>query len=201
MVFPSPNTGSDGARIYHLMSVGFAIAIGAVLAALSARTRVVCTVIVLLALASWQRACVEEWRVASNQLYRLQTEFPRIGGELSAQSYALIAAPDRIGRVPFARNANGALLLAYSGDRERISQMIISTDLGVWEWWRYSADGVVRKHLTKREDAPAAPTQFYCFNGDSLQHLGHWQSSTQESWDSRWRNEFARACPNLRYGR
>ncbi|TAG79112.1 MAG: hypothetical protein EAZ24_06110 [Burkholderiales bacterium] len=201
VVFPSPNIGSDGARIYHLMAVGFAIAIGAAAAAQSARLQFAFAIGVLLALAFWQRAAVEEWRIASNEMHRLQNEIPRLGNSLLAKDYALVVAPDRIGRVPFARNANGALLLAYSGDRERVSQMIISTDLGAWEWWKLSADGVVRKHLTKREDAPAAPTQFFCFNGSSLQALGFWQSATQADWNERWRDALHRACPNLNYGR
>jgi hypothetical protein len=200
-VFPSPNAGSDGARIYHLMAAGFAFAIGIALGARATRVRLALSFIALTSLAVWQRAAVEEWRVASNQMLRLQAEIPKLGETLAPHDYALLVVADRIGRVPFARNANGALLLEYSADRERISQMIISTDLGVWEWWTLGADGAVRKHLTKRVDAPAAPTKFYCFDGKTLQSLGYWQSNTQPDWDARWRRALARACPNLHYGR
>jgi hypothetical protein len=197
LVFPSPDGFADGWRVYHLMSVGVAIVAAAAFAT-SGAVKTLFALAFLVALGVWQRAAVEEWRGASDSMVRLQSEIKRLGDSLPSSEYGLVVAPDRIGRVPFARNANGGLLLAYSGDRERISQMIVTTDAGVWEWHTLSNEGVVKK-LTTRADVPAAPTQFYCFNGQSLVSLGFWKSPDIADWQRRWRNAFDAHCPTLIY--
>jgi hypothetical protein len=197
LVFPSPDGSADGWRVYHLMSFGIAIVAAAAFAA-SGKAQTLLVLVSFVALGVWQRAAVEEWRGASNAMVRLQSEIKRLGDSLPSHEYGLVVAPDRIGRVPFARNANGGLLLAYSGDRERISQMIITTDAGVWEWLALSNEGVVKK-LTMRADVPAAPTQFYCFNGQSLVPLGFWKSPDIADWQRRWASAFGGHCSSLTY--
>lgn len=196
-VFPSPDGARDGWRVFHLASVGIALVVASAFVLPKNGGRVL-VVIALVSLASWQRAAVEEWRVASNAMLLLQSEIKRIGASMSRENYGLLAVPDALGRVPFARNAQGGLLLEYSGDQERISQMIIATDDTIREWRKLSDEAVVKK-LTTRSDAPAAPTIFYCFNGRRLVELGFWRSTDQADWDTRWRNALSVNCPGIGY--
>lgn len=198
IVFPHPDGGRDGWRMYHLISVGIAIVAAAALLGVKKRTAIAVVCVGMISLAVWQRAAVEEWRHASNTMMRLQSEIKRVGESAKEADYALLAVPDALGRVPFARNAQGGLLLAHSGDRERISQMIIATDDTLREWKTLSDEGVV-KRLTKRASAPDAPTVFYCFDGTRLINLGFWRSTTQADWDSRWQGALHANCPVIKY--
>jgi hypothetical protein len=147
----------------------------------------------LIALSNWQRVAVEDWRAASNAMNRLHTAITQLGSTLPVSDFGLIVVPDRVGPVPFARNANGALLMPYTGDRERGSQLVIATEHTLPDWFRLSQQSIVKK-LTPRADVPDAPTRFFCFDGKALIALGFWKSANQGDWDRSWQTALRAHC-------
>ncbi len=56
-------------------------------------------------------AALRTWRTAGTQMSELVASLARLHKSLRPDGYAIVIAPDAIGAAPFARNANGALVL------------------------------------------------------------------------------------------
>jgi hypothetical protein len=196
-VVPTPDGSRDGWRVYHLYTVGLTIACATIIEQRT-RARMTLAICAMASLAIWQRSAVEEWRVASNAMYRLQSEITTLGRSMHPNDYALLVLPDAIGRVPFARNAQGALMLVHSGDRERLTQMVAATDDTLKEWRAHIHEQVLNKILLNPPRS-GAPTTFYCFNGYKLMPVGFWVSATNAGWREKWIDVLAHTCPNIAY--
>jgi hypothetical protein len=195
VVAPAPDGARDGWRVYHLSALGLAIACAGFIER-RGPMRVVLVTITIISLAMWQRATVEEWRLASNAMFRLQSEITRLGKSMPKDEYALLVLPDAIGRIPFARNAQGALMLPYRNDRERLTQMVATTELTLPEWRKLMSERVLYKMLPNWTGVEA-PSAYYCFNGTQLLPLSFWTSQSDTEWKRRWSDALGASCPNI----
>lgn len=68
---------------------------------------------------------LRDWRIAGGQMAQLIAALPVLKKSLQPGGYGLVVAPDAIGSAPFARNAQGAMLLPPIAEHELLSRMIV----------------------------------------------------------------------------
>ncbi len=201
-----PPTGGDGYRLYYLTAVGAALALSATPSAARGRWPTVALLALVVACAQWQSRTAREWTQASASMDAALRGLRGVAASLPATDYALVLMPDRLGHVPFARNAQGALP-DFAGQWRTTegasgwprSRLIVFTPPQLAEWQRLANEGVVPR-LAEREDAPENPTRYYCFDERSgaLRDVGYWTPTDPLVWSARWRHAVAAQCPALR---
>ena len=65
------------------------------------------------------------WRSAGVQMGQLVVALPVLSASIASDGYAIVIAPDSIGPVPFARNANGAMALPPIQAEPLLSKLIV----------------------------------------------------------------------------
>lgn len=68
---------------------------------------------------------LRDWRTAGTQMGQLVAMLPGLNRSPGAEGYTFVFAPDAIGAVPFARNANGAMVLPPIQRQPLLSNMIV----------------------------------------------------------------------------
>jgi hypothetical protein len=70
-------------------------------------------------------AALRDWRIAGTQMGQLVTALRELKPAIRSDGYAFVIAPDAVGAVPFARNANGAMVLPPIQPQPLLSSMIV----------------------------------------------------------------------------
>ena len=195
--FPAAPGDGDGYRLYYLATIGIAL-IAASASTSPSRIAPLVLLALLGALATWQAWVSDEWSRASREMKGSEAALRRTAIALPPQDYGLVLLPDHMAHVPFARNAQGALpklsgLAAPTVDV--LNHLVAFTPPQIDEWHRLAQQDVVRK-ITSRDDAPARPTQYFCYDPrtQNLQALGFWDPGTLEDWRRKWRESVAATC-------
>jgi hypothetical protein len=194
--FHAPMIASDGLRVYTVASVGLVL-----LCAMAACHRVGAGVLLVLIVtsAAMQREVNSRWWRASDSAIALTTQMRSVTAALPDSDYMLAIVPDRIGIVPFVRNAQGAMLTQPVQPWGLTTHAIFATNLQLTEWHNILEHEVVPL-LTKRNNAPARPTQYACFDVQRNQviNLGFWpRTNSVEAWLAEWRERTRLACPEI----
>ena len=123
----------EGGRLFYTTTALLALLLGIPFGALrsggppTVASRVL--VVVGLALVATQavllHAALRDWRIAGTQMGQLISALPRLKESMLPDDYVFVIAPDAIGAAPFARNANGAMVLTPIQDQQLLSSMII----------------------------------------------------------------------------
>jgi hypothetical protein len=70
-------------------------------------------------------AALGDWRSAGTQMRRLLAPLPGLYESMREDEFVILIAPDAVGSVPFARNANGAMVVRPIQPRTLVSKMIV----------------------------------------------------------------------------
>ena len=201
--FPDAPHGGEGYRLYYLATVGMAMMLAAGVASAQRINTIASVVFVVLivALATWQSRTTAEWVRASRAMRDAEIALQATAARLPASDYGLVLMPDMSGHVPFARNAQGAIISHASANAsglDVLSRLIVFTPPQLAEWYGLMQQDIVPK-LTTRKDAPASPTRYFCFKSGTrqLQDLGYWSAENQDTWTAHWRDKVKLFCPGL----
>lgn len=195
----APHAG-EGYRLYYLATVGMALMLAAGVASVQ-RVNMIVIVVLIVALATWQSRTTAEWTRASRAMRDAQIALQATAASLPTIDYGLVLMPDMSGHVPFARNAQGAVIshaTANSSGLDVLSRLIVFTPPQLAEWYGLMQQDIVPK-LTARKDAPVRPTRYFCFKSGTqqLQDLGYWPAESQVTWIAQWRDKAKLFCPDL----
>ena len=193
----SPAGGGEGYRFYYLATVGIALIVAAALKT-PGKSSMAILAVFMAALAVWQSSNAAEWTRASRVVEGASRAMTSAAATLAPSEFGLVLMSDLMGRVPVARNAQGALLTLKDGSAPARDFFIIFTSPQLAEWHQLAQEDVVKK-LTQRTTAPPRITRYFCFNSSnlSLQDLGYWPPGSLPEWSARWRRTIADRCPDL----
>jgi len=201
--FPDAPRNSEGYRLYYLATVGMAMMLAAGVASAQRMNSIAFVVMIILSvsLATWQSRTTAEWTRASRAMRDAEIALQATAARLPASDYGLVLMPDMTGHVPFARNAQGAIIShasANSSGLDVLSHLIVFTPPQLAEWYGLMQQDIVPR-LTARNDAPARPTRYFCFKSGTqqLQDLGYWPADKQDAWSAQWRDNARLHCPAL----
>lgn len=196
----------DGYRLYYLALFGFALIVGIAINVIEPRVdqRFLAGLLLTWAasLAIWQDAANRQWWVAAKEIRATEIAIAHELPTLSNNDYALVLLPDSIGQVPAFRNTQGAIVRAAGAGPNGVQGtdfMVAMLPLQLNEWHGLMQIDVIPM-ISKRTDAPARPTRYYCkeLGQKTLQPLGFWPAGTLSIWNETWRTRALAACPSLK---
>jgi hypothetical protein len=123
----------EGGRIFYTTSALVAVWLGipfgarriAGPSAVSMRVLSVLGLALLGAHAGLLHAALRTWQTAGTQMSQLISTLPGIKESMRADGYAFVFAPDAIGAAPFARSAQGAMVLPPIQQQPLLSSMLV----------------------------------------------------------------------------
>ena len=197
----APGVG-DGARLYYLAALGFALMAAAAFSAVTSRAGYMLAYAWICTLAIWQNEVNREWWQAARELKQITTAISNEIKLIKPEDYGLVMLPDPIGHVPMVRNAQGAIMTEaqkLNPAIDALSKMVALLPMQIDEWHGKMQLDVVPL-ITSRVDAPPRPTRYYCKEPgrDQLSFLGFWPSGTLTDWRAKWQKAVAMHCPSLK---
>jgi hypothetical protein len=123
----------EGGRIFYTTSALVAVWLGIPFSArrIAGSSTVPMRVLSVLGLAllgahaALLHAALRDWRVAGTQMSQLVSALPGVKKSMQADGYAFVFVPDAIGAAPFARSAQGAMILPPIQQQPLLSSMIV----------------------------------------------------------------------------
>ncbi|GIK88473.1 MAG: hypothetical protein BroJett026_39540 [Betaproteobacteria bacterium] len=205
----------EGARV--LYAVG-AIAIAALVVPLRAasaaarRVALLAAAVMIVAGGGLAHGAVARWADAGASMRALIEAIERTAAALPAGEYAFVVAPDHVGPVPFARNAQAALLMPPVQPRELSSRILVQVvpELGQWtdliprdvigRLTREPLIDVIRT-LHGPQVAPPyrLPDRWFCWRPRErvLQPVALAVAADLHDWDAAWRRALDGPCAGL----
>ncbi|TAG03178.1 MAG: hypothetical protein EAZ43_07355 [Betaproteobacteria bacterium] len=196
--------GGDGDRIYYVAMLGFALMLAAGVVALK-ESGVILVLVCSVTLAFWQDRVNREWWYAASVHRDVLPAISQAIEKLPREAYSVVFLPDPIGRVPWARNANGSIVraaqLVSASQRQDYNGFMVAFLPTQLDQLR----GLLGKEnfvglLTNRIDAPKHPTVYFCFEpGQStLSRLDTLHSAMNPEAFAAWRVTANAYCPSLK---
>ncbi len=150
-------------------------------------------------------ATVAPSSVAGAQARALVAALPATASDISATGYGIVLVPDRLGSVPFARNAQGGLVEPPTQVSSLSSRLIVQTpaDLPAWPanakrglvdaLRRYPLSQVWAAVAAGRASGTALPTEYFCWaeTTSAVVRLSLPPSATEADWMDAWRRALA----------
>jgi hypothetical protein len=175
-------TGEGGRVLYAIAAIA-ALAVAIPLRTPDRRLRSVAWIVTVVLLASsfvLTQAAVERRAQAGAEVRALIAALAQTADAVPAGSYAFVIVPDHVGSIPFARNAQGGLMLPPVQPRPLSAQLIVqlADDLPAWppqleknivgrlkteSIWDVAAD----REASGTQLPPAVPDRFFCWNSRS----------------------------------
>lgn len=205
-----PANGEGGRVLYAIGAVAMP-ALALPLAASGARLRAVawlCAAVLLASEYVLAREGVERWARAGNDAHALVDALGAAAELTSAEGYTFVVAPDHVGPIPFARNAQGGLILPPVQARALSPRLIVQTPDGLAQWpdlferdivgrLKRESLGAVVAHLRSPKVAPpfAFPDRYFCWSPRerALVPLPWIHDAGLAGWDAAWKRELAAA--------
>ena len=170
----------EGGRVLYALSAIAALAVAVPLRSPAPRLRLASWIVAVALLGSGlllTRAAVERRAQAGAQMNALVAALAQAADAVPAGSYAFVVVPDHLGSIPFARNAQGGLMLPPVQPRSLSAQLIVQlrADLPGWP-------GLLEKNIIGRlKNVPLAevtaepgaqgtsmplslPDRYFCWN-------------------------------------
>ena len=199
----------EGGRLFYSTSALLAILIGVPFgsrlfhAAPKSIRSIVVTIgcALVIAHAVLLHVALRDWSIAGKQMGQLVARLAELNRSQDPAGYALVFAPDAIGAVPFARNANGAMVLPPVQRQPLLSNMIVFLPADIPNipallnhqliprLKRLPLSEAIAQMQTppaRDSDAPAVwPTDIYCWRPDTAALV---KLPMEESWKNaaRW---------------
>ncbi len=153
------------------------------------------------------QASVSQWTSAGAQAKALSRELPVLARSIPPDGYALVLVPDHLGSVPFARNAQGGLVLPPVQASSLSSRLIVQTpeDLPAWpeNIRRGLVDALRRFPLPEvwnavtagRASGSTAPTHYLCWSSErsALEAVSRVPPVDDRRWMDAWHDALASA--------
>ena len=151
------------------------------------------------------RATVAPSSVAGAQARALIAALPATASGISAIGYAMVLVPDRLGSVPFARNAQGGLVEPPTQASSLSSRLIVQTPADLPPWPANARRGLVdalrRYPLSQvwaavaagRASGTALPTDYFCWaeSASAIVKLSLPANLAEGDWVDAWRRALA----------
>ncbi len=149
---------------------------------------------------------VERWARAGNDARALVDALGAAAELTPADGYTFVVAPDHVGAIPFARNAQGGLILPPVQSRSLSPQLIVQTPDGLAQWpdlferdivgrLKRGSLGAVVANLRPPKVAPpyALPDRYFCWSPRerALVPLPLMHETGFANWDAAWKRELA----------
>lgn len=162
-------------------------------------------------------AALRDWRIAGTQMGQLVSALPELRLSMRTDSYAFVIAPDAIGAAPFARNANGAMVLPPIQQQPLLPSMLVFLPADIPNipallkqqliptLKRYTLNEVAEKLQGSPTDDSASrtvwPTAVFCWRQDAaalskVEMRPTWQDASQ--WEAEMAEGMRRAGCNNR---
>lgn len=144
----------EGGRFYYATSAWFALLAAGAASLLRGPVQLVVVVLVAGSFALAQRPLLGAWRDAGVSMHALLAELERVGETLPDDAVALVMVPDHVGPVPFARNAQGGIVMPPLQRTFLLSKIVpfLPQDLPAWPG-RFAQDVVAQM----KSDPTAGP--------------------------------------------
>ncbi len=172
-------TGEGGRVLYAIAAIA-ALALAIPLRTPDRRLRIAAWIVAVVLLASGfalTQAAVERRTQAGAEVRALIAALRETADAVPASSYAFVIVPDHLGSIPFARNAQGGLMLPPVQPRSLSPQLVVqlANDLPAWPAQleknivgRLKVDALAEVAADRGASAtqlpPAVPDRFYCWS-------------------------------------
>jgi hypothetical protein len=152
----------EGARLLYLAWVYSALAL-AILSARHAGSQWAVAALLVAMLYS-EAHSLGQWQAAGREMRRITDHISAFAERVPANGYALLLLPDHVGPVPFARNAQGAIVSRPTQPADYLDRMAVITDRD-FEWWSEHLYDIASTRFagSSRTDL-AETTALYCWN-------------------------------------
>lgn len=179
----------EGGRLLYLAAAWLAAWCGLALVALPARAGLACGALLLAASAALQAPLLRQWAVAGDAmdgvLAAIGDHAPRDDGSLG-----LLLLPDHYGPVPFARNAQGALVAPPMQLRVLLSEVVPLVPTQFGEWRRHVAEGLPARLKGLPAGTPVA-LRMLCYDAGARRLVDLGPTDAGDDWPIQWRTAVA----------
>ncbi len=157
----------EGGRFYYATAAWFALLVAGAAGAVPRRVRLLAVVAIAACFASAQRPLLHAWRDAGVAMQALIPELDRAAATLPDDAFALVMVPDHLGPVPFARNAQGGIVMPPLQSISLLPKLVPFVPEDRAQWPLRIRDGLVAQ---VKGDPAAAPRLDAVFCYDATAH-------------------------------
>ncbi len=157
----APENG-EGARNLYVGWMYFSLAIGLLLARTASPLLMGIAFVLVMLVGQWHS--LEAWHDAARQMSAIVAGVPRMAGAIGDDQYAALYLPDHYGIAPFARNAQGGIVMRPTQHIGYLDRMAGMTSSGFGAWPGYLRGGAVATLKPSRHFDAAGFLGLYCWN-------------------------------------
>lgn len=139
--FPIASPNGEGIRNLYFSWAMFSLFAGFAIAHHALRIGLLCG---LLVVSFWGQArLVSLWHGAAAEMARVTAAVPALAAQINDSKYAVVLLPDHVGAVPFARNAQGGVVVPPRQSVSYLSKMAGMTPPLFAEWERHLNNNII----------------------------------------------------------
>lgn len=180
----------EGGRFYYATAAWFALLVAGAIGAVPAKLRLLAVFAIAACYASTQRPLLHAWRDAGVAMQALIPELDRVAATLPDEAFALVMVPDHLGPVPFARNAQGGIVMPPLQSQSLLPKLVPFIPEDRAQWPQRIRDGLVAQ---VKGDPTATPRLDAAFCYDASAHrliraevVPDWRDAT--AFEAQWRS-------------
>ncbi|MBK6726778.1 MAG: hypothetical protein IPG63_05865 [Xanthomonadales bacterium] len=152
----------EGGRFYYASGAWLALLMAGAVSPLRRRAATVAALLMLAAFAVAQQHALAQWARAGDAMAKLLPQLSVAAASLGDDEFALVVVPDHIGPVPFARNAQGGIVMPPQQTANLLPRLVPLLPEAIATWPQRIADGDVAR-IKQRDIAPRLDAVF-CFD-------------------------------------
>jgi len=156
----------EGGRFYYASGAWLALLMAGAVSPLRKRTATVAALLILAAFAVAHQHALAQWARAGDAMAKLLPQLSAAAAGLGDDEFALVVVPDHIGPVPFARNAQGGIVMPPQQATNLLPRLVPLLPEAIATWPQRIADGDVAR-IKQRDIAPRLDALF-CFDPEHL---------------------------------
>ncbi len=160
----APENG-EGARNLYVGWMYFSLALGLLLAWTGWPLPLGIAFMLLMLVGQWRS--LEAWHDAAREMSAIVAGVPRMAGAIGHDQYAALYLPDHYGIAPFARNAQGGIVMRPTQRVGYLDRMAGMTSSGFDVWPDYLRGGAVASLKPSRQFDAADFLGLYCWNASA----------------------------------
>ncbi len=191
--FRIAGTNGEGARNLYVGWMYSALAIGVLLAWKGSQQLIGIAFVAVLLIGQWRS--LGEWQDAGRRMKEIVRSVEHTAAGIDSNQYALLYLPDHYGTAPFARNAQGAIVMRPTQHEDFLDRMAGMTSSG----FKPGSEHLRNDTIAKLKSAPrfdrAGFLGLYCWNvarqvfvplpaGDGTDDPERWQAAARANFDA-----------------